>query len=96
MQNNFERSVEKISELCLRYALRGLVSGNYEQGKRYWHLSHAFKLDQSKNEFANELKQIFENLDTLIFQRKLKGSQKNAGGCRDQYLIIPPEPYEKI
>ena len=64
-------------------------SRDYDQGKRYFHLSHAFKVDQSENEFATELKQIFENLDNPNISRKLKKWQKNKGVCRDQFLIPP-------
>ncbi len=96
LQNNFERSVEKISELCLRYALRGLVSGNYQQGKRYWHLSHAFKVDQSKNELANELTQIFENLDSPDISKEIERVSKKRGRLSRSVSYSPPEPYEKI
>ena len=67
LQNNFERSVEKISELCLRYAFVGwyLVITSREAILAPF---TCFKVDQSKNEFANELTQIFENLDGPIFQ----------------------------
>ena len=61
LTENSGRAVEKISELCLRYSLRGLMSEDHQQAKRYFHLAHAFKLNQSESEFAQELQGIFED-----------------------------------
>ena len=90
LQNNFERSVEKYPNYFAMHAAsicttsRGSDIGTF----------HAFKLDQSKNEFANELKQIFENLDSPDISKEIERISKNAGGCRDQYLY-PPNPMKK-
>ena len=46
-----------------------------------------FKLDQSKNDFAAELKQIIENLDTPNISKKIEKLSKKKDGCLDQYLI---------
>lgn len=96
LQKNFNKSVEKISELCLRYALRGLVAGNYDQGKRYFHLSRAFTADQSKNEFASELQEIFDNLQEPDITDKIANVSKKQGRISRSVSYDPPEPFREI
>ena len=96
LTDNFGRAVEKISELCLRYSLRGLIAEDHQQAERYFHLAHAIKLDQSENEFAQELKEIFEDPDYPDNKSKIELISKKQGRISRMVSYEPPEPFEEI
>ena len=96
LHENFPRSVDKVSDLCLRYALRGLVAGDYDLGKKYYHLAHAFRLDHSDNKFAQDLAEIFSNLDLPETKERIKSAAIQEGRMTRMVSYEPPQPYVEI
>ena len=96
LEDNFPRSVDKISELCLRYALRGLVSGDFDLGERYFHLALAFNVSAKESDFARELHAIFEDLENPDIKEKIEAARSQEGRMTRTVSYEPPKPFEEV
>ena len=59
-------------------------------------MSHAFKLDQSQNDFAKDLDRIFQNLDQPDISKEIEVIAKGDGRIKRMNSYEPPEPFEEI
>ena len=72
LQDNLEKSTEKLSQLSLRYSLRSLLNDDFMQAKRYFYLAQALNLNILDTEFGKDLMLIFTNHEKGHFKQKAK------------------------
>ena len=96
LQDNLEKSTEKLSQLSLRYSLRSLLNDDFMQAKRYFYLAQALNLDILDTEFGKDLMLIFTSNEKGHFKQKAKALASKANLVTRQVSYPPPEPFEEI
>ena len=96
LQENFEKSTEKLSELSLRYSLRSLLIDDYAQAKRYFHLAQALNLNILDTEFGRDLELIFNSNARHESKQKVKSLASKTNLIAREVSYPPPEPFQEL
>lgn len=96
LQDNLEKSTEKLSQLSLRYSLRSLLDDDYKQAKRYFFLAQALNFNILDTEFGRDLELIFNSDERHEFRQKAKSLARNTNLVARNVSYPPPEPFEEL
>jgi glycosyltransferase involved in cell wall biosynthesis len=96
LQDNLEKSTEKLSQLSLRYSLRSLLNDDYKQAKRYFYLAQALNLNILDTEFGIDLASIFNSNAQQNFKQKAKSLASKKNLVAREVSYSPPEPFQEI